>query len=99
MQYVGTARQAKVQNIAYTGTAGVIAAGVSVYVTKVRVLVTSDAWVRIDAPVANGGTLATTTTGMYMPAKAAEYFSITSGQVVSAIQDTAGGTLNVTECS
>lgn len=95
MQYVGTGRQGKVQNIAYTGTAGVIAAGISVYVTKVRVLVTSDAWVLIGPP----GTLATVGTGMYCPAKAAEYFTCTSGQVVSAIQDTAGGTLNVTEVS
>lgn len=95
MQYVGTGRQGKVQNIAYTGTAGVIAAGISVYVTKVRVLVTSDAWVLI-GPL---GTLATVGTGMYVPAKAAEYFTCTSGQVVSAIQDTAGGTLNVTEVS
>ncbi len=95
MQYVGTGRQGKIQNVAYTGTAGVIAAGISSMVTKVRVLVTTDAWVLIGPP----GTLATVATGTYVPAKAAEYFSCTSGQVVSAIQDTAGGTLNVMECA
>ena len=95
MQYVGTARQGNIQNIAYTGTAGVIAAAIGSMVTKVRVLVTSDAWVLIGPP----GTLATVGTGVYVPAKAAEYFSCTSGQVVSAIQDTAAGTLNVMDCA
>lgn len=92
MQYYGTGRQSTVQNVSYTGTAGTITNGVGVSCTRVRVACTSNAWVLID----NSPT-ATTGNGMYMSAGIPEYFTVTSGQKVSAIQDSAGGTLNVTE--
>lgn len=93
IQYTGTGRQSTVQNVAYTGTAGTITNVLGAQTFRVRLLTTSDAWVLI----ANGTTAATTSNGSYLPAKSAEYFTCSPGQKVSAVQDTAGGTLNVTE--
>ncbi|SCB51661.1 hypothetical protein GA0061099_10214 [Bradyrhizobium yuanmingense] len=90
-QYIGTGRLSTHQSKAYTGTAGTIdnAIGSSVY--KVRVVVTSAAYVKVgDSPTA-------TSSDVYMAADAPEYFSCTPGQKVSAIQVSAGGTLHVTE--
>lgn len=92
MAYWGTGRLGTHQSVAYTGTAGTIANPVSSQTYKVRVVVTSAAYVKI----ADGTTVATAS-DVYMPADSAEYFSITPGQKVSAIQVSAGGTLHVTE--
>lgn len=94
MRYVGVGRLGAVQNVAYSGTAGTIANGISANVYMVRVVCTTDAWVTID----NSPT-ATATTSTFMAGGGAEYFSVTPGQKVSAIQSTAAGTLNVTEAS
>lgn len=91
MQYVGTGRLGAVQSVSYTGTAGTIANVVGLQTYKVRVLVTTDAYIRIDnSPTA-------TTSDSYLPGLAAEYFTITPGQKVSAIQVASNGTLFVTE--
>lgn len=90
MQYVGTGRLGTVQSVAYTGTAGTITNGIGTQTYKVRVLVTSDAFITTDGTTA-------TTSGTFMPAMTAEYFTVTPGQKVSAIQSTAAGTLYVTE--
>ena len=92
-QYIGVGLPGTTQNVAYTGTAGTIANGIGLGVYKVRLMVTTDAFVKIDSsPTA-------TTADMYMPAFSVEYFSCRPGQKVSAIQVSSGGTLYVTEIS
>jgi hypothetical protein len=79
------------QSVAFTGTAGTIANPISPSVYKVRVVVTSAAYIRIgNAPPA-------TTADPYMPANVPEYFIVTPGESVSAIMASAAGTLHVTE--
>lgn len=91
-QYFGVGRLATVQSVSYTGTAGTIANAISNGVQKVRVAVTTDAFIYIgkrdattsDTPLAGGFA-------------SAEYFTCFPGEKVSAIQSSAGGTLYVTE--
>lgn len=90
-QYIGTGRLGTAQNVAYTGTAGAVTNGVSTGVTKVRVLVTTDAFVTTD------GTTPGPTSGAYIPALSAEYLTVTAGQKPAAVQVAAAGTLYVTE--
>ena len=95
-QYIGTARWGTKQTAAYTGTAGITTSSVSSGVTKVRVLVTTDAWVYpTDGPAF---TVATSSLGSYVPALTPEYITVTPGQKISAVQVTTGGNLEVTEC-
>jgi hypothetical protein len=89
-QYIGTGRLGTVQSVAYTGTAGTITNVLGTQTNKVRVLVTTDAFITTDGSTA-------TSSGTYLPGLAAEYFTVTPGQKVSAIQVSAGGTLYVTE--
>lgn len=90
-QYIGTGRIGTQQNVAYTGTAGVITNPVGTETYKIRVLVTTDAWVTTD------GTTPSATAGAYVPALAPEYFTVTPGQTPKAVQVSANGTLYVTE--
>lgn len=93
MQYYGTGRLGAHQSVGYTGTAGTITTAITAGTQKVRVIVTTAAYVKIDkSPTA-------TTSDVYMVADSAEYFTITEGQKVSAIQVSSGGTLHVTEIS
>lgn len=89
-QYWGTGRIGPAQNVAYTGTAGATT-GVGVGTFKVRVLVTTDAFVTTD------GTTPSATSGAYVPSLEPEYFTITPGQVVKAVQVSSGGTLYICE--
>jgi hypothetical protein len=90
-QYIGTGRLGTHQSAAYTGTAGTITNAIGSGSYKVRVVVTSAAYVKVgDSPTA-------TSSDVYMAADAPEYFSCTPGQKVSAIQVSASGTLHVTE--
>jgi hypothetical protein len=91
-QFIGTARPGITQNVAFTGTAGTITNPISSETYKVRVLVTSDAYITLD------GTTPTSSNALYLPALSAEYFTTTPGQKVSAVQVSASGTLYVTEC-
>jgi len=91
IQYVGTARIGPSGNAAYTGTAGTYGP-CSSQTYKVRVLVTTDAWVTFD------GTTPSNTAGAYVPALEPEYFTVTPGQSVKAVNVSAGGTLYVSEC-
>lgn len=77
---------------AYTGTAGTSAAfGANTH--EIRVCCTSNAWVKVgDNPTATVGS-----GSFYMPAGLVEYFHVSPGQKVSAIQDSAGGNLSVAE--
>jgi hypothetical protein len=77
------------QKVAYTGTAGTVTNGVSAGVNVVRVVLTTAGYIAIGATA--------TTSDIYMPADKPEYFVVTPGQKVSAIQASAGGDLHVTE--
>lgn len=89
-QFIGTGRIGPSQNVAYTGTAGATSAiGAQTY--KVRVLVTTDAFVTTD------GSTPSSTSGAYVPALSPEVFTTSPGQVVKAVQVSAGGTLYITE--
>jgi hypothetical protein len=92
-QYIGVGRIGAAQNVAYTGTAGTVTNGVTNGVQKVRVLVTTDAFVTMD------GSTPSATSGAYVVGLAPEYFTVTSGQKVSAVQVSSSGTLYVTEIS
>ncbi len=92
-QYWGTGRLETHQSVAYTGTAGTISNVVGTGCFKVRVVVTSAAYVKI------GNSPTATTSDVYMPADSPEYFTITPGQKVSAMQVSGAGTLHVNEIS
>lgn len=77
------------QKVSYTGTAGT-SAEVGDYTNVVRVICTTAAYIAIDAT-------ATAAAGIYMPANKPEYFVVTPGQTISAIQVASGGNLHVTE--
>ena len=91
-QYIGTAKWGTQQNVAYTGTAGTITNGVTAGVTKVRIVVTTDAWVTTD------GTTPSATAGAYMVALTPEYVTVRQGEKPKAVQVASGGTMYVTEC-
>jgi len=91
MQYIGVGRLGTHQSIAYTGTAGTITTAISDGVTKVRIVCTSAAY------IAFGAAPTATTAGVYVPADSPEYFTVSPGEKVSAIQLSSGGTLHVTE--
>jgi len=90
MQYLGTGRLGTVQSVSYTGTAGTITNAIGAQTYKVRVMVTTDAFITTDSSTA-------TSSSSYLPAFMPEYFTVTPGQKVSAIQVASGGTLYVTE--
>jgi hypothetical protein len=92
-QYWGVVRLGTTQHVAYTGTAGEITNAVGGQTMKVRVVCTTDAFVRIGAP---GDTA--NTNDAYIVALDPEYFTCTPGQKVSAMQVASNGTLYVTEC-
>lgn len=75
-------------NLAFAGTSAQSSALVG---TIVRVIATQNCWLAFGTnPTAN------TTTSVYLPSGAVEYFAITTGWKIAAIQDSAAGTLNIT---
>jgi hypothetical protein len=84
VQYIGTGRLGASQDVACS------AFGTQTY--KVRLVATTDCRIRI-----SDGTPTAVATDTYLPALAAEYFTVTPGQKVAAIQVSSAGTLNVTE--
>ena len=93
-QYIGTARWGTKRSTTYTGTAGTISQTVSAGIYKIRVLVTTDAYVY----VSDDGAAATSSNGAYVPGLLPEYVTVTPGQHVSAIQVSSGGTVEFVEC-
>lgn len=91
MAYLGVGRLGVSQDVTYTGTAAATASPVSLGVTKIRLTSTTDARIRI------GKSPTAVTTDPYLPGLSAEYFIISPGESVSAVQVSAGGILNVTE--
>ena len=90
-QYIGAGRLGAHQSAAYTGTAGTISNAISSGVNKVRVVVTSAAYIKI------GVSPTATSSDVYVSGDSPEYFTCAAGEKVSAIQVASGGTLHVTE--
>jgi hypothetical protein len=86
-----SSRPGATQNVAYTGTAGVVSNGVSDGVFQVRVNCSTDAY------IAFGAAPTATTSDIFMAAGRPEYFTVSPGQKVSAVQASSGGTLSVSE--
>ncbi len=81
------------QVVAYTGTAGTIANAIGSGVNVVRVMLTTA------GHIAFGPAPTATTSDMYLAANVPEYFMVTPGAKISAIQSASGGNLHVTEMS
>lgn len=81
------------QNVAYTGTAGVVTNAFGAGTSIVRVVLTTAGF------VAFGTGPTATTSDMYMAAGVPEYFGVKKGgsYKVSAVQLSSGGTMYVTE--
>lgn len=76
--------------VAFAGTS-VQSAAVPARMFEIRVVCTANAWINIgDSPTATAGD-----GSMYMPAGVVEYFHVSPGQKVAAIQDSSGGNLCV----
>ncbi len=90
-QYVGVGRLGIQQSVACTSAAAGTGSAISPGVYKVRILATTDTYVTTNSVTA------TTAVGIYVPALAAEYFSVTPGQTISGISVSAAGTLHITE--
>ena len=81
------------QRVAYTGTAGVISNAIADGTEIVRVMLTSDGYIKF------GASPTATNADVPMAAFVPEYFVVPPGgsMKVSAVQDTANGSMNVTE--
>ena len=91
VQYIGTGRLGASQDVAF-GSSSAASAAFGAQTCKVRLVATADCRIRI-----GDGTPTAVATDTYLPALAAEYFTVTPGQKVAAIQVASAGTLNVTE--
>ena len=92
-QYWGTAQWGTTQTATYTGTAGTVTNAVSVGCYKVRIIVTTAAFVRAQ------DTTAASTVDVYMAAGIPEYVTVRPGMKISAVQVASNGSVYVTECS
>ena len=81
------------QLVAYTGSAGTNANAIGAQTNMVRVVATTACYIKI------GNSPTAAATDVYLPANSPEYFVITPGMKVSAIQVASGGNLHVTEMS
>jgi hypothetical protein len=80
------------QSVAYTASAGTsTAVGSQTY--AVRVVSTSDAYIYMDA----AGTAASSSIGWYLPSLKPEVFKVNPGWKISAVQVSAGGSLDIVE--
>lgn len=91
--YATYARPSTSQSVAYTATAGVISNAFGAHTKLVRVILTTAGYIKFD----HQSNLAATTSDLYMSAGIPEYFSVNPGEKVSAIRESASGTLYVTE--
>lgn len=94
MQNPFIGRPITTQTITIGAASAAITNAVNAYVNKVRIATTGNCHIKIDnTPVA-------TSSDLYLPAGAVEYFTLSPGQKVAAIQDGAAtGTVYVTEMS
>jgi hypothetical protein len=83
------------QNITVAGTTAQATNAFDANTWEIRVCSTTACWINIGV-----NPTATTGTGsVYLPANWAEFFHVNPGQKIAAIQDTAGGKLNIMELS
>lgn len=96
---LGHGRVSATQALAYTGTSAQVANPFGVQTYQIRVTSTSACYIRI-----GDGTLTAAATDIYLPANVIDYFIVTPGQSIAAIQAPTNGlvtgtagTLNVAE--
>lgn len=91
--FVGKPIDGSTQAVAYTGTQGrsTVLGGQT---TIVRIVCTSNAHLKF-----GGSAVAATTGDLYITSGREEYFYVQPASYVSAIQDSAGGTMYLTEMS
>lgn len=87
----GVGRLGTVQPVTYTGTAAMTTNGAGNGVHVVRVVATTDCYIR------TGPSPTATTSDTFLPAKWPEYINVMPGEKVSAVQAASGGVLYVTE--
>lgn len=81
------------QTVSVSGTSAAVTNAFGAGTTVIRIVSTTDCHIRFgDAPTA-------TTNHMLLPANVVEYFAVSPGVKVAAVQRFAGGTLYVTEMS
>jgi FtsP/CotA-like multicopper oxidase with cupredoxin domain len=78
------------------GAASVQSVVFSAQTTEVRVVSSTNCHINIGQ---NPTAAATDNNGMYLPANVVEYFHVAPGERLAVIQDTAGGTMTVSEMS
>lgn len=92
-------RQGAVQAIAYTTSAAAFTGVFGSETYQIRLAASSACHYLISGGNAASPVTATVANGSLLPANWVEYVTVTPGQSLSVIQDSAGGTLNVTEMS
>lgn len=91
-----TMKWSGVSDFVAIGATSAQSAAFSSHCQEVRIVCTSDAWIKFGV---NPTAAATDNNGLYMPAGAIEYFHVTPGEKVAVIQDTAAGSMCVAEMS
>lgn len=86
-------RPVTTQVVAFTGTSAASSNAFGAGINVVRLVASSACHIKFD------GSPTATTSDVYLPADWPEYFVVTQGQKVAAIQASAGGNLIVTEMS
>ena len=86
-------KQGTVQNVTYTGTAG-LSSAFNGATTLIRLCSDQDCFYLIAS-----SPTATTSNGSRLPAGVVDFVPVLPGQKISVVQSTAGGTLNITEGS
>ncbi len=81
------------QSKAYTGTAASITNATAAHTKTIRVVATTECYIAI------GASPTATTSSVFMPALAIEYFEVPPSIKVSAIRVASSGTVHVTEMS
>jgi hypothetical protein len=92
-------RQGAVQAIPYTATAAAFTGVFGPETYQIRLACTTACHYLISGGNAQAATAATLANGSLLPINWVEYVIVTPGQTLSVIQDSAAGTLNVTELS
>lgn len=87
----GPYRPGATQVAAYTSVAAAVTTAFATQTRIIRVTPTTAAYIAI------GASPTATTTGIYMSAGITDYFKVNPGEKISAVQDSAGGSLYVTE--
>lgn len=82
------------QNVTVAASSAATANAFGANTSEIRVVSTTNCWAKIGDGTP---TAAAAANNFYLPAGVVEYFHVTPGQRIAVIQDSAGGTLNVSE--